>query len=280
MKTGIVDVGGGMRGAYTAGIYDFLLDEGIVPEYCIGVSAGSANLITFLAGQRGRNLRSYMQYALRRAYMSVSNFVRSGSYVNLDYIYSTLSNSDGEDPLDYAAFAASPCIYVAVATDALAGMPHYFTRSDVQQDQYDILKASCALPLACKPYTIGGHPYFDGGISDPVPWEKALADGCERIIALLTRPRDYRRPPLQHRLASRWALRRYPKTMEALLQRHTRYNAALDTLEGMEQDGAALLLAPADISGMKTLTRNTQAIRRLYDMGYADGRKIPEFLGR
>ena len=114
--TGIIDVGGGMRGAYTAGLYDYLLDHHITPEYCLGVSAGAANLASFLSGQRGRNHRFYMRYAARKEYMSFSNLMKTGSYVDLDYVYDVLSGSEGEDPWDYDAFAANPAPFVVVAT--------------------------------------------------------------------------------------------------------------------------------------------------------------------
>ena len=136
---GIIDVGGGMRGIYTAGIYDYLLDHQITFDYCLGVSAGSANLMSYLALQRGRNKRFYVDYADRREYMSLSNLLKKGSYLDMDYIYSTLSDSRGEDPVDYDAFSASPSQYVVVATDARTGLPHYFTRTDVKRDDYACL---------------------------------------------------------------------------------------------------------------------------------------------
>ena len=145
---GIIDVGGGMRGIYTAGVYDYLMDHHIQVDYCLGVSAGSANMVSYLAGQRGRNRRFYTNYANRREYMSLHNFVTTGSYLDVDYIYSTLSDSHGEDPIDYAAFAANPTPYVVVATDAESGLPRYFTRADVHPDDFDVVKASCSLPTA------------------------------------------------------------------------------------------------------------------------------------
>ncbi len=277
---GIIDVGGGMRGVYTAGIYDYLLDHHIRMSYCLGVSAGSANLVSYLAGQRGRNRRFYTNYANRREYMSLHNFVTTGSYVDVDYIYSTLSDSRGEDPIDYAAFESNPSQYVAVATDARTGLARYFTRQDVHPDDFSVVKASCCLPIACRPYRIDGIPYFDGGVADPVPYRKALADGCDRVVVLLTRPRNFRRPPLSHPQIARLALRTYPKALEALLQRHLRYNQAVEELLELEKQGKALLLAPADIEGISTLRRNGLAMDRLYGYGYQDGARLEAFLAR
>ena len=277
---GIIDVGGGMRGIYTAGVYDCLHDRGVKADYCLGVSAGAANLVSYLSGQRGRNRRYYTDYANRPEYMSLGNFLKKGSYFDVDYIYSTLSDSHGEDPVDYEAFAASSSQYVAVATDAYTGLPRYFTKDDVHPDDFSVVKASCCLPIACRPYRINGVPYFDGGVADPVPYRRALADGCDRVVVLLTRPRDFRRPPLSHPGAARLALHHYPKTLEALLQRHLNYNQAVEEVLYLEKQGKALLLAPADIDGISTLRRNGLALDLLYGYGYQDGAKLEAFLSR
>lgn len=99
--TGIVDVGGGLRGIYGAGIFDYCMEQGIHFDYCIGVSAGSANVCSYIAGQKGRNYQFYTDYSFRKEYMSMKNLLRQGSYINMDYIYGELSNTGGENPLDY-----------------------------------------------------------------------------------------------------------------------------------------------------------------------------------
>ena len=130
--TGIVDAGGGMRGIFSAGIYDRFIEEGINFDVCIGVSAGSANLISYVAGHHGRLRRFYINYARRKQYMSFDNLIHSGSYIGLDYIYSTLSNADGEDPLNYDAYTESPTDFITVVTDGESGKPgkrrHYHCR--------------------------------------------------------------------------------------------------------------------------------------------------------
>ena len=276
--TGIIDVGGGMRGVFTAGVYDYLLDHGVFFEYALGVSAGSANLMSYLAGQRGRSKRFYVNYSGRREYMSLGNLLRKGSYLDLDYIYSTLTNDGGEDPVDYDVFAARPGQYVVAATNAETGTCRFFTKADLPRNCYDVIKASCALPIACKPYRVDGVPYFDGGVADPVPYQKALDDGCSRMVVLLTRPRDFVRPPQKHMAAARRSLRAYPKALEALERRHIRYNEEVAAVKALEREGKALLLAPADIEGMSTLRVNELAMERLYGYGYQDGAKIAAFL--
>ncbi len=270
---GIIDVGGGMRGAFTAGVYDYFNDRGIQPfGYCLGVSAGSANLVSFLSGQRGRNHRFYTQYAFRREYMSVGNLLRRGSYIDLDYIYTVLASPvDGEDPVDLDAFNHSAARYEAVVTDAASGAPVYYDKKELSEGDFSVIKASCAVPGACKPYPVHGKPGFDGGVSDPVPYRRALEQGCDRLVVLLTRPADFVRPPLTHQRALEKALHKWPAAFAALKRRYIRYNQDVAAVKEMEQTGKALLVAPSDIAGMSTLTRNKAAVERLYRMGYDQG---------
>ncbi len=275
---GIIDVGGGMRGAFTAGIYDYLLDQDVQPfDYCLGVSAGSANLVSYLARQRGRNLKFYTDYAFRKEYMSLKHMVRTGSYIDLDYIYTTLSGPGGEDPVDLAVFNASSARYEAVVTDALTGEAVYYDKAMLSGGSFDVIKASCCVPGACRPYPVEGRPGFDGGVADPVPYQHALAQGCDRLVVLLTRPADFRRPPLEHQRAMEKLTRRWPNAYAALKRRAARYNRDVDAVKELEKTGKALLVAPSDIQGMSTLTRDREAIQRLYDMGYQEGAKVLEF---
>ena len=275
---GIIDMGGGMRGIYTSGIYDYLLEQRLGVDYAIGVSAGAANLITFLAGQHGRTRVFYSEYSFRRQYMSVGNWLRDRNYFNLDYVYATLSNHDGEYPLDYPAFAGNACPFTVVATDAVTGQPTYFSRADISQDHYDALKASSAVPAACRPYPFRGRLYFDGGVAAPLPYQKALDDGCDQIIVLLTRPADYIKPPQKNMPALAAILRRYPRIIALLQQRHERYNQAVREVSQLEQSGRALLVAPASSCGVDTFVRDKQSLQALYQLGYQDGRRVAEFI--
>ena len=204
--TGIVDVGGGMRGVFSAGIYDRFLEEGINFDLCIGVSAGSANLISYAAGHHDRVKRFYVNYAQRKQYMSFDNFIHSGSYIGLDYIYSTISNSDGED---------------------------------------------------C----------FDGGISDPIPFQKAFDMGCNKVIVVISKPIDYRKSPQKHMQIIKAALKKYPKVFDRLAVRHEVYNRQLEEAIKLQEQGKVIILAPQDCYGVNTLTREPAALEKLYEEG-------------
>ncbi|MBR3867658.1 MAG: patatin family protein [Butyricicoccus sp.] len=278
MKTAIIDVGGGQRGVYAAGVLDRCLDMEISFDLGIGVSAGSANLASFTARQPRRNLRFYTEYAMRAQYMSIGNFLRKRSFIDLDYVYGTLSNSDGESPLDYAAMTANPMELLVVATDANAGEPKYFDKSDLQQDGYDIFKASSSIPFVCRPYVIGGVPYFDGALADPVPFLKAFELGCEKVVLLLTLPQNIvRKPGKDPFLASRIE-KAYPISAVKLAQRADRYNMGVSLAQEYAAEGQLLIVAPDHTCGVTTLKRDRPALHALYKKGYRDAGKIFDFL--
>ncbi len=279
MKTGIIDVGGGFRGIYACGVLDYCLDRNIRFDIGIGVSAGSANLASFIAGQRGRNFTFYTVYGLRKQYASVGNFIRKRSFIDMDYVYSTLSDHDGENPLDYTALRDNPTEFTVVATDAETGEAKYFDKQDIRQDEYDIFKASSSIPFVCKPYFIQGVPYYDGALGDPVPVEKMFASGCDRVVLLLTRPENVLRTSDRDEKLAACIRKKYPCAAEKLRQRASRYNEGVTLAQEYARQGKALIVSPDDTCGVSTLSRNPADMKRLYDKGYADGEKISSFMG-
>ena len=279
IKTGLIDVGGGMRDVYGAGVLDRCLDLGIRFDVCAGVSAGAANITSFLAGQRGRNYRFYTQYAFRREYMSLGNYLRTGNYLDLEYVYGTLTNRGGEDPLDYPKVASSGVEFVIVATDASNGRPRYYGLTDLRQDDYGPVKASGNVPMVNRPYRIGGVPLYDGGIADPIPLDACFSRGCGRAVLILTRPKDYRRSAKKDAAVAKWLKRRWPGCAEAMSARADTYNRALDRAAKMEKEGKLLILAPDDIGNMKTLTRDRQAVEALYQKGLRDAEALRAWFG-
>lgn len=271
---GIVDVGGGMRGVFGCGVTDYLLDNDITFDYCLGVSAGSANLASYVSTQRGRNYRYYTKYSLRPEYMSAFNFVTKHSFFDLDYVYSVLSDSDGEDPLDYKTLSQSNQIYKAVATNGETGEPHYFTKDDFRQDFYEPLKASSAIPGVCKPVSIDGTDYFDGGVSDPIPVEKALADGCDHVFLILTKPIDFVKKPEMFKSAYTKVLKNYPAVIKKLNIRHETYNNEIKKALELSKEGKVTIIAPDDGYSVTAFTRNLRELNHLYNEGYIKAGKI------
>ncbi len=277
-KIGVVDVGGGYRGIYTAGVLDWCMDNAVRFDLGIGISAGSANLISYAAGQRGRNYVFFSEYGLRKEYASLGNFLRKRSFIDLDYVYGTLSNSDGENPLDYAAAVQNPIEYYAVATEAETGRPKYFTKDDIRQDDYSVFKASCAIPFVCRPYPVNGTLYYDGALGDTIPITKAFELGCDKVVLLLTLPVDTVRTPDRDRKLAAHIRKKYPLAAERLEQRAENYNKGVALAKRLEIQGKVLIVAPDDTCGVSTLSRDAEALRHLYDKGYQDGKKIADFL--
>ena len=277
MKTAVIDVGGGMRGMYACGVLDACLQSKVHFDIAIGVSAGSANVCSYVAGQIGRNYMFYREYSSRPEYMSMQNLIKTGSYINMDYIYSTLSNSDGEYPLDFEAFDASDQEMIVVATNAITGKPAYFDRKWMRENQYDIIKASCSIPVVNAPYMIAGVPFFDGALSNPVPVDKALEMGADKVVVILTKPVETIRKPYKDDLIAAF-MRKYPLAAQGLRNRADRYNEQVARARELEKEGKVLIVSPDETCGVDTLDRQPENLHRLYLKGFVDGLKIEDFL--
>ena len=274
MKFGIIDVGGGLRGIYGAGVLDRCLEENVHFDCCIGVSAGGANMSSYVAGQQGRNKPFYRDYSFRPEYMSVHNLVHKHSYLDLEYVYGTLSVAGGENPLDYPAVMADPAELVIVAADARTGEPVYFTKQDLDQDDYRPLMASCCIPVIDRPYMLNGVPYFDGGLADPVPLQKAFELGCDRVAVILTKPIAPEQTGSRDKKLARLLRHHYPQAAQGLALRAERYNAVVRQALKLEQSGRVCLIAPDSTEGMATLTKDKASLDKMYNKGWQDAAKL------
>ena len=269
-KTGLVVEGGGMKCAYNAGILDAFLDAGISFDYCIGVSGGSGNLASYLAGQKGRNLRFFTEHIHDKEYFGMKSLLKTGNLFGLPYIYGTLTNSGGRDPLDFPALMKNPAEYQVVVTNAETGKPEYYGKEMMSQDDYRLIMASSAIPAACRPVELKGTFYYDGGISDAIPADHALAEGCDRLVVILSKNRDYvRKPQEMHFLYSRLC-RKYPRIVETIDRRHITYNENLKRIFELEKEGTAFVFAPSETIQVGTYSMDEKAEYALYDLGIRD----------
>ena len=265
---GLIDVGGGMRGIYGAGVMDCFLENDIRFDYCSGVSAGSANVASFLSAQNGRNLRIYKKHSNDKQYMSIQNWIKTHSYFGLDYIYQTITNE--LDPIDYDVLLSTKCLINIVATNAVDGKPHYFTNKDFQRDNCEILSASCAIPALCQPVKVKDTLYFDGGVSDPIPLKKAIADGCDKLVVILTKPIDYIKEQEKSRYFYPLFLKKYPQIIKALGKRHTVYMNSIKYLSELEKAGKAVIISPTQNHKITTATRKVETLEAFYHLGFND----------
>ena len=263
---GVVDVGGGMRGVYGAGVFDYCMEHDISFYYCAGVSAGSANVSAYAADQRGRNYRYYTNYAFRPEYMSLRNFITKGSYLDLDYVYGELSNSDGEDPLDFKMMVRSGKKLVIVTTDAETGEAVYFGIGDMAQDDYAPVKGSSCVPVICKPYPVKGRLMLDGGMSDSIPLRFMNAKGHEKNVVVLTRPRDYIKGA-SNTVIPGLLMSRYPAMLDAMNNRHAMYRCQREYVFAQEAAGRAFVICPDAALDMKHTEHDPVKLKAAYDEG-------------
>ena len=270
MKTGIVLEGGAIRTIFSTGVCDALLTRGLMTDYVIGVSAGIAYGVSYVSKQSRRNLDIMVRYINDKRYMGWENLLRRGNhaYFGLDFVFETIPKQ--LVPFDYDTFAAYPGEVEAAVTNMDTGRPEYFPveRGD---DRLKLLQATCALPFLFPVYTIQGRPYMDGGASDAIPFERAFAKGCDRLIIVLTRERGYVRRPekLQHLIDL--AYHKYPGFCEAMRHRADTYNRVRGRLFQLEREGKVLLFAPKSTVGFHRTERDIDKIKALWQDGYDQG---------
>lgn len=273
MKIGLVVEGGGMKCAYNAAILDAFLDHNITFAYCIGASGGSGNLASYLARQRGRNLRFFTEHIHNPGYFGLRSFLKTGDLFGLQYIYGTLTNSMGKDPLDFPTLKNNPAEYEVVVTNALTGKAEYFGKETMVQDDYRLIMASSAIPAACRPVELNDIPYFDGGLSDAIPVSRALEKGCDRLVVILSKMRDYVRKPQGMRFLYTMRCHQYPQIISLIDHRHVAYNQNLQEVFALERAGKAFVFAPSHSIHVGTYSMNEQLERDLYALGMEDFRK-------
>lgn len=279
MKVAIIDTGGGLCDIFGAGVLDYCLNNSINFDLCIGVSAGSANLSSFVAGQLGRNYRFYKIYSARKEYMSFSNLQVKGNYADFDYAYGTLSNEGGEDALDYAYFCKNPTDYYAVVTNALTGEAEYLRKQEMKKNAYHPIKASSSFPPMNNPYVINGTPYYDGVISDFIPIDLAFNLGCDKAVVIFSQPITTFDFSTDKKIASKIG-EKYPQTAKTLLERKEKITNKLIKLQEYEKQGKALILEPTKGYGVQSFTRNEEGMQKLYEEGLVLGENIKKFLQR
>ena len=275
MKTAIIDVGGGMRGCYGAGVVEYLLDNDIHFDIGIGVSAGSSNLVTLKSEQKGRLRRFYEVYPKRKEYMGIREYLRHGSFFNVKYIFEDLSMKGMEDEVDIARCERNPMQFYLVATDAETGKPVYFHPDTFVPAMHE---ASCNLPVLNKAVSFDGHEYYDGGVSDPIPWKKAFELGAEKLVVVLTKPETEKRDPKRDEGPAKLLARKYPEAGKALALRAETYNRQIDEITSLRNEGKLIIVSPDDTCGVTTTRHKPEDVRNLYWKGYEDAAAIKDYL--
>ena len=274
MKTGLVLEGGALRTIFSCGVLDAFLDAQLpLPDYFVGVSAGAAYGTSYLARQNRRNLKLITSYAGDKRYMGVGNLLnpKNRSYFGLKFAYDTIPNE--LVPFDYEAFQAYEGMAEAVVTNVATGEAEYHLIPRNERYNKTIL-ASCSIPLMFPTVELEGGAYLDGGCADAIPWKHALEMGCDRVVVILTRERDYRKEPDGSMRAIARTFKKNPAFVEAMTTRAQRYNENREELFQAEREGKVLVIAPEDTLGCSRTERDTEILRALWQQGYFAGRKL------
>lgn len=280
MKTGIVFEGGAFRTVFSCGVMDSFLDNNIMPDYIIGVSAGAAYAASYAAKQKGRDLTIIKNYSHDKRYMSLRNYLKphNKSFYGLEFAYNEIPNS--LVPYDYDEFGKFQGEFKVVVTNVLTGAPEYLPFT-VEDTRFTVLQATCALPLLFPFIYINETPYLDGGLSDSIPYDKAFEDGCDKLVVVLTRQSGYRKTTSNSTKRIARHFKKYPELANDLLLRADRYNASLDRLEELEKAGKVIVIRPTSTDGFSRLEKDLVKIQALYDDGIEKGKayiqEIKEF---
>lgn len=266
---GLVVEGGANRTYYSIGILDAFLDYGIRVDLMVGVSAGIANGTSYISGQKGRSLELGMKYIPDKRYMGMKYMFKKGnhSYYNRDFIFNQIPN--GLLPFDYEAFDKFDGRVYAVVTNIDTGKAEYILL-DGSDKSWNVVQASCALPIMFKPIEIDGKLYFDGGCVDPLPVKFAYDEGCDKIITILTREESYEKHTENDVTLSAFAYRKNKEFAAALKNRSNVYNESRNFLYQKQKEGSAFVFAPKNTDGWKRTEKDPQMLKKMYDEGYND----------
>ncbi len=264
MKQTLVLEGGGMRGVFTAGVLDCLLDEKIYFPRVIGVSAGSSNGLSYASRQRGRARFCNIDALANRKYIGLKYLFTNRCIMDYDYLFAELPRR--VYPYDFDAYLKSGD-FELVATNCRTGKPDYLEKPKTFAATLAACRASCSLPYVCPLTRIRGVPYLDGGISDAIPVRHALETGAGKILLVLTRNRGFRKPPMYLSIA-KILYKRYPRLIDALKRAHEAYNESLAYADKLEREGRIVALRPARPLQVGRLERDPEKLADLYDEGY------------
>ncbi len=265
-SAGLVLEGGGNRAIYTSGVLDAFIEKGIEFPYVIGVSAGSCNATSFIAKNYRRQHDIVINYSNDKKYMGLGNILKGHSFLNTDWIFGELAYDIL--PLNQDEFDKSNTVLCAVATNGLTGKVEYFYPKSMRNG-CDELKASCSLPGVTNGVEIGGTTFFDGGLVDSIPLERAFDDGCQKAVVILTQHKGYVKEPMNPKVKR--IFKKFPKVGEAAINRHIMYNKQLEFVKQCEQNGTVIVIQPTAPLNVSTLEKDVSKLEAIYQLGYKQG---------
>lgn len=270
MKVGLLLEGGAMRGLYTVGVLDILMDNNIKVDTIIGVSAGALFGVNFKSKQRQRALRYNLKYANDKRYMGMNSLLKTGNIMNKEFCFDIVPYE--LDIFDFKTFEESPEEFYAVVTNVETGKPEYIKIDDLDE-KMEYLRASGSMPFVSKFVEIDGKKYLDGGTADSIPIEKMLEMGLDKIIVVLTRPVEYRKKK-SNKIMPKLFYSKYPNFVNTINNRYKRYNEQVEKIIELEKQGKIFVVRPTKTVKMKRVENDTNKLQEMYDLGINDANNL------
>ena len=281
-KTGLVLEGGAMRGMYTAGVLDVLMEQKIQMDGVIGVSAGAVFGCNYKSGQIGRTLRYNLQFCGDKRYGTIHSLLKTGDIYDVDFCYHQIP--EVIDPFDNDAFVKNPAEFYVVCTDVNTGKAVYHKCTDCGREDLKWMQASASMPLVSKIVETDGYQLLDGGIADSIPVMWFRRQGYKKNLVILTRPDGYRKKKMKFQGAINVMLRHHPNLAKAMARRYKVYNRTLDKIEELKAKGEVMVLCPSRLIEVSRLEKDPEKLKALYQLGREDAMKnldqIRAFLGQ
>ena len=272
-KTALVLEGGGMRGVFTSGVLDAFMKHDLTFPYIVAVSAGACNGMSYVSHQPRRARISNIDYLARYKYIGLRHLVTQGCIFDRELLYDKFPNQ--YLPFDFDTFFSSPMTFEMVTTNCLTGQPMYLSERHDRQRALDIVRASSSLPYVSKIVDVDGIPMLDGGIVDSIPLQHAIDMGHPTNVLVLTRNRGYRGTGKDMKIP-RFIYRKYPRLRVALSRRLAAYNAQLEYVERMEDEGRVICIRPERPMEVDRIEKDIAKLERLYEEGFALGERFCE----
>jgi predicted patatin/cPLA2 family phospholipase len=274
MKKGLVLEGGAMRGLFTAGIIDVMMEAGVEPDGLIGVSAGAAFGCNYKSRQPGRAIRYNTRFAKDARYSGLKSLLTTGDYFNAQFGYHIVPYQ--YDLFDVETFEQNPMEFIVVCTDVLTGQAVYHKMDRVDFDELEWLRASASMPLASKVVEVAGHKLLDGGVADSIPLAYYESIGYDRNVVILTQPEGYVKHRTKLMPLMRIGLRRYPEMIQAMDRRYLMYNRELEFVRQAEREGRCLVIRPDEKLPIGHISHDPEEMKRVYQIGREMGDRYIE----
>lgn len=265
MKTGLILEGGAMRGMFTAGVMDVMMEAGIAFDGAIGVSAGAAFGCNYKSGQIGRVIRYNTRFCADKRYSGLGVLLREGNLFSTPFCYEEVPMK--YDVFDYDTYERSPMEFYVVCTDVETGKPVYHRYEGIHDHGLDWIRASASMPLVSQIVEIDEIKLLDGGISDSVPVQYFEQIGYDRNVVILTQPKGYVKKKNSLIPLMKLKYRQYPQLVETMANRHTEYNETLSYIEQKEASGELLVIRPDQELKIGRAEKDPEELKRVYEIG-------------